>query len=76
MPYTAHPPSRWAPILAGLLSPHLFLLACLPGLHALGIAGPFTLRLGAYHALCEAVGALARAARYSRARASRLQLPS
>ena len=46
-------PYKWAPILAGLLSPHLFLLACLPAVRALGLMGPFTARLCAYHAVCE-----------------------
>ncbi|KAG2485561.1 hypothetical protein HYH03_015726 [Edaphochlamys debaryana] len=52
MAYGVLMPYKWAPIVAGLLSPHLFLLACLPAIRSLGLMGPFTVRLCAYHIVC------------------------
>lgn len=53
--YGVATPYKWAPILAGLLSPHMFLLACLPAMRAVGLLSNFWLQLGAYHILCEYV---------------------
>ncbi|GLI66432.1 hypothetical protein VaNZ11_010230 [Volvox africanus] len=52
MTYGGMVPYKWAPILAGILSPHMFLVACLPSLQSLGLMGPFTASLCAYHAVC------------------------
>ncbi|GLC36675.1 hypothetical protein PLESTB_000129100 [Pleodorina starrii] len=55
MSYGVVMPYKWAPILAGLLSPHMFLLACLPTVQSLGLLGPYTARLCAYHVVCIAL---------------------
>ncbi|KXZ47619.1 hypothetical protein GPECTOR_34g778 [Gonium pectorale] len=52
MSYGVMMPYKWAPIAAGMLSPHLFLLACLPAIRSLGFMGPYTLRICCYHVLC------------------------